>query len=140
MNCQPSFATGSVPLVGPALDDLGWLGPALRDGILEEAGRGGHEPRRRVPDCDIVDIGARPRAARRDEPVDVLDLALGKGQAAAVRLPAPGASTRGTYTKALLAFLILQIAAAGGFYLKKRYVETQVIVIPATVNERAVIT
>jgi hypothetical protein len=28
----------------------------------------------------------------------------------------------------------------GGFYLKKRYAEAQVIVIPATDNERAVIT
>jgi hypothetical protein len=140
MNCQPSFATGSVPLVGPALDDLGWVGPAVQGGILAEAGPGGQKPDRRVPDCDIVDIGARPRAAWRDEPVDVLDLAVGKAQAAAVRLPEQRAKTTRTYTKALLAFLIFQITAAGGFYLKKRYVETQVIVIPATVNERAVIT
>jgi len=139
MNCQPSFATGNVPLVGPALDDLRWVGPAVQGGILAEAGRGGQKPDRRVPDCDIVDIGPRG-ATWRDEPVDVLDLAVCKADGAAVRLPAPRASTRGTYTKALLAFLILQIAAAGGFYLKKRYVETQVIVIPATVNERAVIT
>ena len=139
MNCQPSFATGSVPLVGPALDDLGWLGPAVQGGILAEAGPGGQKPDRRVPDCDIVDIGAR-RATWRDEPVDVLDLAVAKADGAGVRLPTQRAKTTRTYTKALLAFLILQIAAAGGFYLKKRYVETQVIVIPATVNERAVIT
>jgi hypothetical protein len=138
MNCQPSFATGSIPLVGPALDELGWLRPAVQGGILAEAGRGGHEPRRRVPDCDIVDIGARPRAAWRDESVDVLDLTIGKAQASSVRVPEQRAKT--TRTKALLAFLIFQITAAGGFYLKKRYVETQVIVIPATVNERAVIT
>jgi hypothetical protein len=104
-----------------------------------EAGRDGQKPDRRVPDCDIVDIGAR-RATWRDEPVDVLDLAVAKADGAGVRLPTQRAKTTRSYTKALLVFLILQTAAAGGFYLKKRYVETQVIVIPATVNERAVIT
>ena len=135
MNCQPSFVTGSVPLVGPALDGLGWLGPAVRDGTRDgaPAATNAQEPHRRVPDCDIVDVGCRARATRRDEALDVLDLTVGKAEATA------SASSR-KYTKALLAFLILQITAAGGLYLKKRYAETQVIVIPATINERAVIT
>ena len=135
MNCQPSFATGSVPLVGSALDELGWLGSAVQGGTLDGAptATNGQKPDRRVPDCDIVEVGPRARAARRDEPVDVLDLAVCKAEAAA-------STSRRKYTKALLAVLILQITAVGGFYLKKRYVETQVIVIPATVNERAVIT
>jgi hypothetical protein len=146
MNCQPSFARGSVPLGSTALDEFGLLPPAAQDGILAKAtdrvpaGPEGRKPHRRVPDCDIIDVGRRPRPPWRDEPVDVLDLVVSQGEGA-VRLPGPGASVaRRHYTKALVALLILQVTALSGFYLKKRYAETQVIVIPATVNERAVIT
>ncbi len=146
MNCQPSFARGSVPLGSTAFDEFGLLRLAAQDGILDEAadralaGPEGRKSDRRVPDCDIIDVGRRPRAPWRDEPVDVLDLAVSQIQGA-VRLPEPGASVaRRNYTKALVALLILQITTLSGFYLKKRYAETQVIVIPATVNERAVIT
>jgi hypothetical protein len=142
MNCQPSFRTGSVPLVGPVRNELGLPWPAAQDGIPDRhagnaAGPKRQRPHRRVPDCDIVDVGARARAIRDDEPVDVRDLAFIDGKASAVRPSVPG---RRSYTKLLLALLILQVTVVGGLYLKKRYAESQVIVIPATVNERSVIT
>jgi hypothetical protein len=120
MNCQPSFRTGGVPVAGPALDGLG--GP----------------PRRRVPDCDIVDVGPSPPAARPDDPVDVADLAF-EPTSGAAGVPA-GPPNRRSYMKALLTLLILQIAVAGGLHLRKRLAEAQVIVVPATTDERVVIT
>jgi hypothetical protein len=145
MNCQPSFRTGSVPLVGPARDELGWSWPALRDGIPDRhasgaAGPKRERPHRRVPDCDIVDVGTRARAVRDAEPVDVRDLAFVDAKASAVRPSTPASIGRRTYTKPLLALLILQVTVVGCLYLKKRHAESQVIVIPATVNERSVIT
>jgi hypothetical protein len=138
MNCQPSFTTGSLPLVGPALHELGWMQDGLPDRRASATPAARRErPQRRVPDRDIVHVGPRARAPRLDEPVDVRDLAFVEAEA----IPAPAASIgRRRYAKPLLALAILQIAAVGGLYLNKRYAESQVIVIPATVNERSVIT
>src|SRR5688572_8796857 len=114
MNCQPSLARGSVPLGSTALDEFGLPRPAVHDGIRDGARRGtaagpeGRKPYRRVPDCDIVDVGPRARATWHDEPVDVRDLVVSKAS-----------TTRRNYTKALVALLILQITALSGFYLKK---------------------
>jgi hypothetical protein len=130
MNCQPSFRTGSIPVVGPALDDFG--GPAF-------GGRqAGGEPRRRVPDRDIIDVGVSRPAARTDDPVDVADLAIAPARGA-TGLPVDP-PTRRSYTKALLTLLILQIAVAGGLHLRKRFAEAHVIVVPATTDEGTVIT
>jgi hypothetical protein len=53
--------------------------------------------------------------------------------------PAVPAGPR-TYTKPLIALLILQIAIAGGLHLRKRLTEAQVIVVPAPSDGRVVIT
>ena len=136
MNCQPSFRAGGVPVAGPALDGLGRpASGALGAGC---AGNTGGPPRRRVPDCDIVDVGPLPPAPRPDDPVDVADLAFEPARGVA-GVPA-GPTNRRPYTKALLTLLILEIAVAGGLHLRKRLVEAQVIVVPATIDERAVIT
>ena len=70
--------------------------------------------------------------------MDVADLAFEPARGAA-GVPA-GRTNRRPYTKALLTLLILEIAVAGGMHLRKRLVEAQVIVVPATTDERAVIT
>ena len=136
MNCQLSFRTGGIPVAGPALDGLG--GPASDALGAECAGNTGGPPRRRVPDRDIIDVGPSPPAARPDDPVDVADLAFEPARGAA-GVPA-GPPNRRSYTKALLTLLILQIAVAGGLHLRKRLAEAQVIVVPATTDERVVIT
>jgi hypothetical protein len=140
MNCQPSFRTGSLPVVGPALDGLGAWVPDARG--ASAGGRGGEAepkrepPRRRVPDCDIIDVGARP-AARPGDPAGPRDLAC---EPLAARSAAPASPERRSYAKPLLALLILQIAVVGGLHLRKRLAEAQVIVVPTTANERTVIT
>jgi hypothetical protein len=138
MNCQPSFRTGSIPIVGLAVDDLGW---AWTDGGVDASGPRRERPQRRVPDRDIIHVGRARLASRRDEPVDVRDLAYADAGSIDPRPPAQAARTDPRrYTKFLVALLILEITTVGGLYLKHRYAETQVILIPATVNERAVIT
>jgi hypothetical protein len=139
MNCQPSFTTGAVPIVGPPLGGFGWAPDTLAHGPeLEAVAPKTPGPQRRVPDCDIVEVGRGRTTASGGEPIDVRDLAFSDPAGSDVR---PGARfAGGKYVKPLLALLILQITVVGGFYLKKRYAEAQVIVIPATDNERAVIT
>ena len=50
------------------------------------------------------------------------------------------AARRGNMTGPLLALLILELAAFGGNYLRKRYVESQVIVVPPPATDRSIIT
>jgi hypothetical protein len=136
MNCQPSFITESAAVAGRFPADLDWRSLAK----LGRGDRGPERSSRRVPDHDIVFVGSDPRGERASDPIDVRELIL---------LPegaAPGAPTRTVkpsrrdYTKPLVAFLVLELAVLGGFYLSKRLSEAQVIVVPATTDERVVIT
>jgi hypothetical protein len=93
-------------------------------------------PRRRIPDCDIIDVGRRAAAA---EVVDVLDL-VPPGLAAAFLAKRDDVSGPGDMTRPLLALLALAIAVVGGIHLSKRLTASQVIVVPTTLNENTVIT
>lgn len=137
MNCQPSFITESAAVAGRFPADLDWRS-------LAELGRGDRGPERssrRVPDRDIVFVGSNPRGEGAGDPIDVRELISSPADGAV-----PGAPTRTVkpgrrdYTKPFVAFLVLELAVLGGFYLSKRVSEAQVIVVPATTDERVVIT
>ena len=99
------------------------------------------EQPRRVPDCDIVDVGSQPSEFASSEPVDVRDLVLPrskKPRARASRQNTPGG--RRNLTRPLLALLALELMMYGGFYFSKRYADSQVIVVPAPATRGSVIT
>ena len=137
MNCQPSFITESAAVAGRFPDGLDWR----RLAELGRDDRGPERSSRRVPERDIVFVGSDPRGDRASDPIDVCELILSPAEGAA-----PGAPTRivkpsrRDYTKPLVAFLVLELAVLGGFYLSKRLSDAQVIVVPATADERVVIT
>jgi hypothetical protein len=99
----------------------------------------GRPGQRRVPDCDIVEIGLAPAAT--GEPLDLheSDLARPAQRETVVHLCERPPARRGR-TRLLTALLILELGFLGAVYVGKRYAETQVIVVPATGNPRAVIT
>jgi hypothetical protein len=144
MTYQPSFAKEtSTPVAASDVTELGWLASESaarsRESSHDSTGApNGDPPRRRVPDCDIINIGARRTGVvAADAPAvqDVVSAPEGSGPANAA-----GAVRRRSLTGPLLALLILELAGYGGNYLRKRYVESQVIVVPATATDRSVIT
>lgn len=92
-------------------------------------------PRRRVPDHDIVYVGAHPVDTSSTEPVDVRDLAY---------LPSDNESDipdgSPTLRRVLIALLAAAITTVGGIYFGQRYAESHVIVVPTTVDGNSVIT
>jgi hypothetical protein len=144
MTYQPSFAKEtSTPVAASDVTELGWLASESRVRSREisddaTAAPNGEPPRRRVPDCDIINIGARRTgvvAADVAAVQNVVSALEGSGPATSA-----GAVRRRNLTGPLLALLILELAGFGGNYLRKRYVESQVIVVPATGTDRSVIT
>ena len=104
--------------------------PADRDGARREGAEPTPEqPRRRVPDSDIIYVGPRPARSAAPEPVD-------SGPPVSQEPPA----RRRNLVPPLLALLIFEIVVSGGIYARNRYAEAQVIVVPATTSERSVIT
>jgi hypothetical protein len=142
MTYQPSFAKEtSTPVAASDVTELGWLASesAARSREISHDRTGapnGEPPRRRVPDCDIINIGARRTGvvAAVAAVQNLFSALKGSGDASA------GAVRRRNLTGPLLALLILELAGFGGNYLRKRYVESQVIVVPATGTDRSVIT
>src|SRR5215213_9267289 len=143
MTYQPSFAKEtSTPVAASDVTELGWLAreSRARSREISDDATGppnGEPPRRRVPDCDIINIGARRIgvvAADVAAVQNVFSALEGSGPASA------GAVRRRNLTGPLLALLILELAGFGGNYLRKRYVESQVIIVPATGTDRSVIT
>jgi hypothetical protein len=144
MTYQPSFVKEtSTPVAVSDVTELGWLGSesAVNSREISHDGRGGpngEPPRRRVPDCDIIDIGARRTGVVVADSAGVRNVfSAPKGSDLA---NSAGAVRRRNLTGPLLALLILELAGYGGNYLRKRYVESQVIVVPATATDRSVIT
>ena len=138
MNCRPSFSQASAIGMDPALGESG-----RRLGTFSLTGkvRGQSEPRRRrVPDCDIIDVGRRAGRVRESEAIDVRELAFAAPPSAVTSDASPKPAGRRSLAPWLLACLIVEIAIAGAMYLGQRYAESSVIVVPATVNERSVIT
>lgn len=114
-------------------------GPQDRDRAGDEQGEPKpDQPRRRVPDRDIIYVGPHRNSA--SEPVDVRDLAFlpqrPVPQAALQNSPAG----RRSLVPVLLALLVFEIVVSGGIYASKRYAEAQVIVVPATTSEDSLIT
>jgi hypothetical protein len=98
-------------------------------------GRDREPPRRRVPDRDIVYVGAAaPHPA--DDIIDVRELAPAPPPAQKSK----NAKRRGNLTRPLLVLLLLEVAVFGAIHLRKRLAEAHVIVVPATADERSVIT
>jgi hypothetical protein len=122
---------------GGRASDTSWrwpTGPRIRHPLRPARGGPGREPpRKRVPDCDIVYVGAAPPAPPEDI-VDVRDLAPVEKKS---RKKAKG---RRNLTRPLLVLLLLEVAAFGVMHFRKRLTDAQVIVVPASVNERSVIT
>jgi hypothetical protein len=103
-------------------------------------GRPPERTHRRVPDCDIVDVGHLEPDAESD-PVNVGEIASPK----LVRLDTHPRAKRqqreqGDLTRPLTALLALGLGLLGAMYMGKRYADARVIIVPATVNERSVIT
>ena len=142
MTYQPSFQQEtSTPVIDPALDHFGWLAAESRDGVPDgRVESGAEQPRRRVPDSDIIDVGPHPSRTAASEPVDVRDLALTAPKGSAPAAARNAGRARLNLTRPLLVLLILEVAVFGGNYLRKRYVESQVIVVPPAASERSVIT
>jgi hypothetical protein len=94
---------------------------------------------RRVPDCDIVEIGSAPGSA--SEPLDLheSDLARPVRRDTVIHLEQLRPARRDR-TRLLTALLILEVGFLGVWYVGKRYAEAQVIVVPATGDPRFVIT
>ena len=112
--------------------------PEERDSARDEQGEPKpDQPRRRVPDADIIYVGPRPGRIPAPEPVDVRDLAFTPDALAGTQGPSNG---RRSLVPVLLALLIFEIVLSGGIYVGKRYAEAQVIVVPATTSERTIIT
>ena len=145
MTFQPRFPQEtSTPVTDPALDQFGWLAAESRDGVLDLAREQSIEPRaeqprRRVPDCDIIDVGPLSRTAP-GERVDARDLALTAPKGSELAAARTAGSDLLNLARPLLALLILELAVFGGNYLSKRYAESQVIVVPPTATDRSVIT
>jgi hypothetical protein len=97
-------------------------------------------PRRRVPDCDIVYVGPGLARMAADDPIEVRDLAFAPQQGT------QGATKPDTIVggwnlrRSLIALLAIEILVTGGMYLRQRYAESHVIVVPAATDERSVIT
>ena len=144
MTYQPSFAKEtSTPVAASDVTELGWL-TSESTARSRESSQGrtgapnGEPPRRRVPDSDIINIGARRTGAVAANVAAVQKVfsALEGPDPAAARRTAPPRNMTGP----LLALLILELAAFGGNYLRKVYVESQVIIVPPTATDRSVIT
>jgi hypothetical protein len=144
MTYQPSFAKEtSTPVAASDATELGWLASDSAGSSREISNDGagppdGEPPRRRVPDCDIINIGARRSG------VVAAEAATARNVFSALKGSDPANSTgavqRCNLTGVLVALLILELAGFGGNYLRKRYVESQVIVVPPTATDRSVIT
>jgi hypothetical protein len=141
MTYQSSFAKETGTPVAAELTALGWLTGESGDsprGISRGAGgRTGEQPRRRVPDRDIVEVGARPTGVLAGEMADPPNTGLATNSSEPTATA--GAMRRRNLTGPLLALLILELAGFGGNYLRKLYVESQVIVVPPTASERSMI-
>ena len=144
MTYQPSFAKEtSTPVAASEMTEFGWLASesAASSREISHEGAGppnGEPPRRRVPDCDIINVGARRSgwvAARVACVRNGFSALEGSGPATSA-----GAVRRRNLTGPLVALLILELAGFGGNYLRKRYAESQVIIVPATGSDRSVIT
>jgi hypothetical protein len=97
----------------------------------------GRPGQKRVPDCDIVDVGVVPDG----EPLQLResDLARSVRHETVVHL-SDRPPARRNRTRLLTALLILELGFLGAVYVGKRYAQTEVIVVPATGNPRSVIT
>ena len=141
-------------MTGAAVDltgKLGWPaapeGGALRSRMPRFEGREvpikraevrSGQPRRRVPERDIIYVGPRSGIRPASKPVDVRDFAL--TARAAPLAGAPGTSPARNLTRPLVALLVLEIVVATGIYFGKRYAQSHVIVAPPATNEHSVIT
>ena len=150
MNYQPRFSM----VTGAAVDLTGKLGwPAAREGgelrsrvprldgrdvAIKRAEAISGQPRRRVPECDIIYVGPRSSLHPASEPVDVRDLVF--AARAAPPAGAPRTSPARNLTRPLVALLVLEIALASGIYFGKRYAPSHVIVVPPATSEHSVIT
>jgi hypothetical protein len=94
---------------------------------------------RRVPDCDIVEIGPAPGSEAEPLHLGESDRAkpVRRGTLALVKTPP---SERRDLTRLLTALLILELGFFGALYMGQRYAEAQVIVVPATADDRSVLT
>jgi hypothetical protein len=128
---------GSGNDVGRA-SDTSWrwpTGPRIRHPLRPARGGSRREPpRRRVPDCDIVYVGAAPPPA---DIVDVLDLAPAP---ASEKKSGRKAKARRNLTRPLLVLLLLEVAIVGVMHVRKRMADAHVIVVPVSLDKRSVIT
>ena len=110
--------------------------------MIRELNREGRpeQPQRRVPDCDIVEVG-RPEAGSETEPLDLGEIALpGPFRRETLARANKRAADRRSLIRPLTALLVLGLGLLGALYVGKRYTDWHVIVVPAPTNERSVIT
>jgi hypothetical protein len=98
------------------------------------------QPQRRVWDCDTVEAG-RLGPSLQAEPLDLREIALaGPFRREALVRTNKRSADRRSLVRPLSALLILELGLLGVLYVSKRYTDPPVIVVPATTNERSVIT
>ena len=99
------------------------------------------QPRRRIPDRDIIDVGSRPGRLARHAWLALRNLVMSMQQGIATRAAARnGAPLRRNLMRSLLVLMVIEIAVSAGIYVSRRFTEAKVIVVPAPNNEHSVIT
>lgn len=99
------------------------------------------QPRRRVPDGDIVDVGPCGVPIWRGKAISMSPSLWAQAISRTPPTNAKGPMARRSFARPLLALLVLEFAVLGGIYVKKRYADSQVIVVPAPLHHgRSVIT
>ena len=98
------------------------------------------QPQGQIPDCHILELGPRETRSQA-RPLQLREIAL-RDPFRRDRLARAdqGPADRRDLTRPLTALLALGLGLLGALYVGKRISDSHVIVVPATVNERSVIT